>query len=159
MAQNPDVIGREVLPIPDRPVEGKMALDARDAEFPPITPLRPPPGAPNVVVVLLDDMGFGAPSVTGGPCEMPAMQQIADDGLLYNRFHTTALCSPSRAALMAGPLAAQSIPLPFAPDVDARQVSVVVTPGRASMRGLPRRHTLMPGLGFRTDANEVKEAE
>ena len=64
MAQNPDVIGREVLPIPDRPVEGKMALDARDAEFPPIAPLRPPPGAPNVVVVLLDDMGddfFAAP--------------------------------------------------------------------------------------------------
>ena len=86
MAQNPDKIGREVLPIPDVPVRGKMALDARDAEFPPIEPLRPPKGAPNVVIVLLDDMGFGAPSVTGGPCNMPAMQQVADDGLLYNRF-------------------------------------------------------------------------
>ena len=75
MAQNPDKIGREVLPIPDTPSRGKMALDARDASFPPITPLRPPKGAPNVVIVLLDDMGFGAPSVTGGPCNMPAMQK------------------------------------------------------------------------------------
>ena len=103
MAQTPDVIGRDVLPIPDRPTEGKMALDARDAEFPPIAPLRPPEGAPNVVLVLLDDMGFGAPSVTGGPREMPAMQRIADDGLLYNRFHTTALCSPTRVAMLTGP--------------------------------------------------------
>ena len=102
MAQRPEIIGREVLPIPDIPVQGKMALDARDAEFPAIKPLRPPQGAPNVAVVLLDDMGFGAPSVTGGPCYMPAMQRVADDGLLYNRFHTTALCSPTRVALLTG---------------------------------------------------------
>ena len=95
MAQKPEVTGREILPVPDIPARG-MALDARDAEFPPIVPLRPPKGAPNVVIILLDDMGFGAPSVTGGPCQMPAMQKIADDGLLYNRFHTTALCSPTR---------------------------------------------------------------
>jgi arylsulfatase len=55
-----------------------------------------------VVIVLIDDMGFGAPSVTGGPCNMPAMQKIHDDGLLYNRFHTTALCSPTRVALLTG---------------------------------------------------------
>jgi arylsulfatase len=79
-----------------------MALDARKAEFPKIQPLRPPEGAPNVVIVLIDDMGFGAPSVTGGPCNMPAMQKIHDDGLLYNRFHTTALCSPTRVALLTG---------------------------------------------------------
>ncbi|HSR32841.1 MAG TPA: arylsulfatase, partial [Anaerolineae bacterium] len=79
-----------------------MALDARNAEFPAIKPLRPPEGAPNVVIVLIDDMGFGAPSVTGGPCNMPAMQKIHDDGLLYNRFHTTALCSPTRQALLTG---------------------------------------------------------
>jgi arylsulfatase len=102
MGQDPDKIGREVLPIPDIPAKGKNALDARNAEFPPIEPLRPPAGAPNVVIVLLDDMGFGAPSVTGGPCNMPAMQRIADDGLLYNRFHTTALCSPTRVALLTG---------------------------------------------------------
>ena len=55
-----------------------------------------------MVIVLIDDMGFGAPSVTGGPCNMPAMQKIHDDGLLYNRFHTTALCSPTRQALLTG---------------------------------------------------------
>jgi arylsulfatase len=102
MAQKPEIIGREILPIPDIPSKGKMAMDARKAKFPAIEPLRPPEGAPNVVIVLIDDMGFGAPSVVGGPCDMPAMQQIADDGLLYNRFHTTALCSPSRQALMTG---------------------------------------------------------
>ena len=79
-----------------------MAMDARNAEFPAYKPLRPPKDAPNVVIVLIDDMGFGAPSVTGGPCHMPAMQKVADDGLLYNRFHTTALCSPTRQALMTG---------------------------------------------------------
>jgi hypothetical protein len=102
MAQKPEITGREILPIPDIPARGKMALDARNAEFPPIEPLRPPKGSPNVVIVLFDDMGFGAPSVTGGPCHMPAMQKIADDGLLYNRFHTTALCSPTRVALLTG---------------------------------------------------------
>jgi arylsulfatase len=102
MAQNPEVTGREILPIPDIPSKGKMALDARNAEFPAIEPLRPPKGAPNVVVVLIDDMGFGAPSVTGGPCNMPAMQKVHDVGLLYNRFHTTALCSPTRQALLTG---------------------------------------------------------
>lgn len=102
MAQQPETTGREILPIPDVPVRGTMALDARDATFPPIEPLRPPAGAPNVVLVLIDDMGFGAPSVTGGPCAMPALQRIADGGLLYNRFHTTALCSPTRAALLTG---------------------------------------------------------
>ena len=71
MAQKPDVIGGEILPIPDIPSKGKMALDARKAEFPAIEPLRPPKGAPNVVIVLIDDMGFGAPSANGGPCVQP----------------------------------------------------------------------------------------
>jgi len=102
MAQDPDKTGREILPIPDIPSKGKIAVDAREAEFPVIKPLRPPKGAPNVVIVLIDDMGFGAPSVTGGPCNMPAMQMVADNGLLYNRFHTTALCSPTRQALLTG---------------------------------------------------------
>ena len=102
MAQKPDQIGREILPIPDRPSKGKMALDARKAEFPAIEPLRPPKGAPNVVIVLIDDMGFGAPSANGGPCYMPAMEKVAARGLQYNRFHTTALCSPTRQALLTG---------------------------------------------------------
>ncbi|AKB24809.1 Arylsulfatase [Methanosarcina sp. MTP4] len=102
MVQKPELTGREILPVPDIASKGKMALDARDAEFPAIEPLRPPKGAPNVVIVLIDDMGFGAPSLTGGPCHMPAMEQVAGNGLLYNRFHTTALCSPTRAALLTG---------------------------------------------------------
>ena len=58
MAQNPEKSGREILPIPDVPAKGKIALDARKAEFPEIKPLRPPEGAPNVVIVLIDDMGW-----------------------------------------------------------------------------------------------------
>ncbi|MFY0408272.1 sulfatase-like hydrolase/transferase [Solicola sp. PLA-1-18] len=69
---------------------------------PPVKPVRPPEGAPNVVVVLIDDMGFGASSTYGGPCAMPTAERLADGGLRYSRFHVTALCSPTRQALMTG---------------------------------------------------------
>ncbi|MEZ0352534.1 arylsulfatase [Mycobacterium sp. pR1184] len=62
----------------------------------------PPPGAPNVVVVLLDDVGFGAASTFGGPVPTPSLDRVANTGLRYNQFHTTALCSPTRAALLTG---------------------------------------------------------
>ena len=96
--------GREVLPIPDRRATGSGTYDAKDPEtsFPAIDPLRPPAGAPNVLVVLLDDVGFGASSAFGGPCATPTAERLAAGGLRYNRFHTTALCSPTRAALLAG---------------------------------------------------------
>jgi hypothetical protein len=73
MTSSPDEIPRSVLPIPDRPYEGELPLDAKDpsAKFPPIEPLRPPAGAPNVLIVLLDDVGFGASSAFGGPCATP----------------------------------------------------------------------------------------
>jgi arylsulfatase len=95
---------REVLPIPDKPYEGTLPLDAKDpdATFPPIEPLRPPAGAPNVLVVLIDDAGFGSSSAFGGPCQTPTAERLAADGLKFNRFHTTALCSPTRAALLSG---------------------------------------------------------
>jgi arylsulfatase len=95
---------REVLPIPDRPHTGLVTYDAKDpdTEFPPIEPLRPPEGAPNVLVVLIDDCGFGASSAFGGPCETPTADRLAENGLRYNRFHTTALCSPTRQALLTG---------------------------------------------------------
>jgi arylsulfatase A-like enzyme len=64
--------------------------------------LRPPDGAPNVLVVLLDDVGFGASSAFGGPCQTPNAEKLAASGLKYNRFHTTALCSPTRAAMLSG---------------------------------------------------------
>jgi arylsulfatase A-like enzyme len=95
---------RQVLPIPDRPYDGPIFEDAKDpaAKFPPIEPLRPPAGAPNVVIVLIDDAGFGCSSAFGGPCNTPTAERLAADGLKFNRFHTTALCSPTRAALLSG---------------------------------------------------------
>src|SRR5580692_216504 len=97
-------IDRTQLPIPDTQYKypGKVPLDARDAKFPPIKLLRPPEGAPNVVVILLDDIGFGAPSTFGGGINMPTMDALAKDGLRYTQFHTTALCSPTRVALLTG---------------------------------------------------------
>jgi len=96
--------GREHLPIPDRPHTGLVTYDAKDpaTSFPPIEPLRPPDGAPNVLVVLIDDCGFGASSAFGGPVNTPTAERLAAQGLKYNRFHTTALCSPTRAALLSG---------------------------------------------------------
>ncbi|MGH8823892.1 MAG: arylsulfatase [Jiangellaceae bacterium] len=97
-------MGRQVLPIPHRPYRGLVTYDAKDPDttFPPIEPLRPPPGAPNVLLVLLDDVGFGASSAFGGPCATPTAERLAANGLKFNRFHTTALCSPSRQALLTG---------------------------------------------------------
>lgn len=95
---------REILPIPDLPYTGPLPYDAKDpnAKFPAIEPIRPPKGAPNVLIVLLDDVGFGAPSAFGGPCLTPTAERLAAGGLKYTRFHTTALCSPTRAALLSG---------------------------------------------------------
>ena len=83
-------------------VEPAFDIRDQDPSFEPVERMAAPEGAPNVLVVLLDDMGFGAPSVFGGPCATPAAEQLADRGLRYNRFHTTALCSPTRAALLTG---------------------------------------------------------
>jgi arylsulfatase len=93
-----------VLPIPDHQRTGLITYDAKDPEtkFPPIEQLRPPKGAPNVLIVLLDDVGFGASSAFGGPCQTPTAERLAADGLKYTRFHTTALCSPTRQALLTG---------------------------------------------------------
>ncbi|QNE36433.1 arylsulfatase [Leifsonia shinshuensis] len=99
-----DGIQRGSLPIPDRRDAGFTTFDAKDPDtsYPPITRLRPPAGAPNVLIVLLDDVGFGASSAFGGPVHMPTAERLAATGLRYNRFHTTALCSPTRAALLSG---------------------------------------------------------
>jgi len=81
-----------------------ITYDARDPDtkYPPINQLRPPKGAPNVLVILIDDAGFGSSSAFGGPCSTPAAERLAAGGLKYNRFHTTALCSPTRQALLTG---------------------------------------------------------
>lgn len=93
-----------MLPIPDRPAPGLTTYDAKDPDtaYPPIEPLLPPEGAPNVLIVLLDDVGFGASSAFGGPCDTPNAEKLAAGGLKYNRFHTTALCAPTRAAMLSG---------------------------------------------------------
>jgi arylsulfatase len=96
--------GRTNLPIPHRPHVGLTTYDAKDPDtsFPPIEPLRPPAGAPNVLIVLIDDTGFGSSSAFGGPCNTPVAERLASTGLKYNRFHTTALCAPTRQALLTG---------------------------------------------------------
>jgi len=99
-----DGSNRVSLPIPDRPATVGYKYDATDPgrSFPPITPVRPPSGAPNVIIALIDDVGFGASTAFGGPCETPTAERLAGGGLRYNRFHTTALCSPTRQAMLTG---------------------------------------------------------
>src|ERR1700749_2894313 len=95
---------RSHLPIPPPERTGLITYDAKDPDprFPPIEQLRPPKGAPNVLLILIDDAGFGSNSAFGGPCHTPNLETLAAGGLKYNRFHTTALCSPSRQALLTG---------------------------------------------------------
>jgi Sulfatase len=88
-----DKIQRTILPIPDAQYAGLTTYDAKDPDtkYPPIEPLRPPKGSPNVLVVLIDDCGFGASSAFGGPIATPTAERLAKNGLKFNRFHTTAL--------------------------------------------------------------------
>lgn len=104
MFSHTEKIQRDILPIPDRQYTGLIKYDAKDPEskFPAIEPLRPPKGAPNVLIILLDDVGFGASSAFGGPVNTPTAERLAKNGLRYNRFHTTALCAPTRQALLTG---------------------------------------------------------
>jgi arylsulfatase len=93
---------RTILPIPQPILPKSTTQDVRDAETPPRFQVQAPDGAPNVLIVLIDDMGFGMSDAFGGPVHMPVATRLANDGLRYNQFHTTALCSPTRAALMSG---------------------------------------------------------
>src|ERR1700730_10054850 len=103
-ASEQDAGRRDILPIPDFKHVGLTTYDAKDPDttYPPIVPLRPPAGAPNVVIVLLDDVGFGASSAFGGACNKPPAERLAAGGLKLSRFHTTALCSPTRQAILTG---------------------------------------------------------
>ena len=104
MANESDKPARTILPIPDQKHVGLTTFDAKDPDtkFPPIEPLRPPKGAPNVLIVLLDDVGFAASSAFGGVISTPTAERLAKGGLKFTRFHTTALCSPTRQALLTG---------------------------------------------------------
>jgi arylsulfatase len=101
-ASEPASLDRTVLPIPE-PKHGAITeLDVRKAVAPPRFEVKPPKGAPNVVLVLIDDMGFGQPSTFGGGVSMPTLDRLAASGLRYTNLHTAALCSPTRAALLTG---------------------------------------------------------
>ena len=95
-------LGQTVLPAPLKPFNGKIELRAKDSKVDFPQPLSAPAGAPNVLLVLLDDVGFGAASTFGGPVNTPTLEALAQHGLRYNEFHTTAMCSPTRAALLSG---------------------------------------------------------
>jgi len=102
LAADPAPLDRTVLPVqePMRPLYSE--LNARNVPIPPRFEVKAPDGAPNVVIVLIDDLGFGVPTAFGGPVTMPTLDALAQQGLRYNNFHTTALCSPTRAALKSG---------------------------------------------------------
>ncbi len=95
---------RSHLPMPNTARPSLITYDAKDPDnkVSPIEQLRPPKGAPNVLIVLIDDAGFGSSSAFGGPCQTPYAEELAANGLKFNRFHTTALCSPTRQALLTG---------------------------------------------------------
>ena len=98
----PAAVDRTVLPIPEPIYPPITELDARNVAPPPRFEVEAPESAPNVLIVLIDDMGFGMPSAFGGPIHMPTVDKLASEGLRYNQFHTTALCSPTRTALLSG---------------------------------------------------------
>jgi len=95
-------LDRTILPIPEPTPPTITQLDARDAKAPPRFEVTAPKGAPNIVIVLLDDIGFGQSSAFGGPARMATLDKLAAEGIRYNNFHTTALCSPTRTALLTG---------------------------------------------------------
>ena len=96
------VSAQEVLPTPPAPFRGQIGLSVKDSksDFP--QPVHAPNGAPNIMLVLLDDVGFGASGTFGGPINTPTLERLAHNGLRYTQFHTTALSSPTRAALITG---------------------------------------------------------
>ncbi|NGZ11343.1 MAG: arylsulfatase [Nitrospira sp. LK70] len=95
-------IAQEVLPRPEQPFKGHIGRTAKDSkpDFP--KPVHAPKDAPNVLLIMTDDVGFGASTTFGGPVPTPTMDRLAQAGLRYTQFHTTALCSPTRAALLSG---------------------------------------------------------
>ncbi len=102
MKESRGELDRTILPIKEPKRQTYKELDARNVTPPPRFEVKAPEGAPNIVVILIDDMGFGVPEVFGGPVTTPTMDKLSENGLMYNRFHTTSLCSPTRVALLTG---------------------------------------------------------
>ncbi len=101
-AASADTLDRTVLPIAEPKVPPITTFDARNVKAPPGFDIKAPARAPNVLLIMIDDMGFGMSSAFGGPIHMPTVERLANAGLRYNHFHTTALCSPTRTALLSG---------------------------------------------------------
>ncbi|QGJ68688.1 Arylsulfatase [Planctomycetales bacterium 10988] len=101
-AETPGDFNRTILPIPEPSFHGKIGLRPSDStkDFP--AAVKAPEDAPNILLILTDDVGFGASSTFGGPIPTPTFDRVANNGLRFNHFHTTALCSPTRAALLTG---------------------------------------------------------
>jgi arylsulfatase len=99
---DPNQPDRTILPINPPPTPHYSELDVRNATPPPPFEVKAPEGAPNVLLVLIDDLGFAGTSKFGGPVNTPTFDRIANEGVYYNNFHTTAVCSPTRAALKSG---------------------------------------------------------
>lgn len=91
-----------ILPIGWPEFSGKIGKTFEDSDEDYPQPLEAPEESPNILMVILDDVGFGQPSTLGGPIDMPELDKLAEEGLLYNKFHTTGVCSPTRAALLTG---------------------------------------------------------
>ena len=93
---------QEVLPAPPSPFKGQIGLSVKDSksDFP--QPVKTAKGAPNIVIILLDDVGYGASSTFGGPSDTPILDKLAGSGLRYTQFHTTSISSPTRASLLTG---------------------------------------------------------
>ena len=98
-------INRTVLPVPEPQYPPITELDVHNAQAPPRFQVKAPKGAPNVVVILLDNFGFGDPSTFGGPIQMPTLDRLAKTGLRYNNFKVPPLCSPSRVACLPAAIA------------------------------------------------------
>ena len=98
----PFVAAQDILPQPEQPFHGKISRTPKDSVKDFSKEVHAPKGAPNILLILTDDVGFGASSTFGGPIPTNTMDRLAKEGLRYNQFHTTALCSPTRAALLSG---------------------------------------------------------
>ena len=102
IATGGDGLDRTILPVREPVRTSYTELDVRNAVAQPRFAVNAPKGAPNVVVVLIDDQGFGVPGTFGGQVNEPTIDKLANSGIRFNRFHTTSLCSPTRVALLTG---------------------------------------------------------
>jgi arylsulfatase A-like enzyme len=153
---------RTILPPPEGPFKGKIATAMKDSTQDWPQPLKAPEGAPNVFMIIGDDIGFGTPSAFGGPVNTPAFDRIAQQGLRYTNFHTTAVCAASRAAFITG-RNAHSVGFGYIPDaaVGFPGYNCIIPPSAASVLEILRMNgygTAWIGKADNTPTVEVNPA-